>query len=119
MITGVLTADPSDHHRLSGHTGMVNSVVFGTDADGRLVLASGSDDETVRLWDPRRGEPIGAPWTGHTGKVNAVAFGADDERGPILASGSHDDTVRLWDPSTGRAIGMPLTGHTGPVWSVA
>lgn len=64
--------------------------------DGRS-LATGSWDETVRLWDlsnrdhPR---PLGAPLTGHTGPVWGVAFSPD---GHTLATSSSDRTVRLWD----------------------
>ena len=36
--------------------------------DGK-TLASGSDDDTVRLWDVATGRPIGQPLTGHTGAV--------------------------------------------------
>jgi WD40 repeat protein len=36
-------------HRLSGHTGVVESVAFRPGSG--LILASGSDDETIRLWN--------------------------------------------------------------------
>ena len=104
---------------LTGHTGAVSSVAFGTGPDGRLLLASGSDDGTVRLWDPVTGAPVGEPLTGHTGAVRSVAFGTGPDGRLLLASGSDDRTVRLWDPVTGAPGGEPLTGHTGAVDSVA
>ena len=104
---------------LTGHTGWVSSVAFGTGPDGRLLLASGSDDGTVRLWDPLTGAPVGEPLTGHTGAVSSVAFGTGPDGRLLLASGSGDRTVRLWDPVTGAPVGEPLTGHTGEVTSVA
>ena len=83
--------------------------------DGRLI-ASGSDDRTVRLWDAKSGAAIGAPLKGHEGRVWSVAFSPD---GRLIASGSDDRTVRLWDAKSGAAIGAPLKGHEGWVWSVA
>jgi WD40 repeat protein len=62
--------------------------------DGRL-LASASDDQTVRLWDPVTGRAHGVPLTGHTDAVEGVAFSPD---GRLLASAGMDRTVRLWWP---------------------
>src|SRR5450631_1276479 len=99
---------------LTGHTGTVNAVTWGVLGD-RPMLATGSDDRTVRLWDPERGEEL-RTLTGHTGPVNAVTWGVLGDR-PVLATGSHDGTVRLWDPERGEEL-RTLTGHTGSVRAV-
>ena len=96
---------------LEGHTLGVNCVVFSFNSE---LLASGSWDRTVRLWEASTGN-LRVVLDGHTKKVNSLAFSAD---GRILASGSDDATVRLWDPSTGESLAV-LSGHTGKVWSVA
>ena len=43
-------------------------------------LASADTDDTVRLWNPDTGQPIGAPLTGHTAAVTGVAFSPDGHR---------------------------------------
>ena len=96
----------------------VCSVAFGTAPDGRLLLASGSWDETVRVWDPLTGTPVGEPLTGHTDNVNSVAFGTGPDGRLLVASGSDDCTVRVWDPVAGTQVDE-LTGHTNDVNSVA
>jgi hypothetical protein len=98
---------------LRGHDQAVLSVAFSPDGS---LLASGSADSTVRLWDPATGEPVGDPLTGHDDYVQSVAFSPD---GSLLASGSDDNTVRLWDPATGEQVTYPLVGHEDYVLSVA
>jgi WD40 repeat protein len=85
--------------------------------DGRTIIASGSADRTVYLWEAA-GTPIGDPFTGHTDEVNAVVMGMVDGR-TIVASGSDDGTVRAWEAATGTPIGDPFTGHTDEVNAVA
>ena len=81
--------------------------------DGRQ-LASASDDQTGRLWDPATGAAH-VTLTGHTSYVYGVAFSPD---GRLLASASSDQTVRLWDPATGAPLAT-LTSHTEPVDALA
>lgn len=104
---------------LHGHTANVRSVAFNPGGD---ILASGSKDQTIILWDLARREPLGPPLVGHTDRVSQVAFSPD---GKILASGSRDKTIRLWDVAdvkmagSRQLFGEALTGHADWVNSVA
>ncbi len=103
------------HHiaTLEGHTGWVRSVAF-SPPDGTM-LASGSGDGTVKLWDVDTETNI-ATLEGHTAWVTSVAFSPPD--GTILASGADDRTVQLWDVAT-ETNTATLEGHTSWVTSVA
>ncbi|MGK7942288.1 MAG: hypothetical protein AB4062_19435, partial [Crocosphaera sp.] len=79
------------------HESWVSSVVFNPYGN---ILASSSDDGTIKLWDTSTGQLIKTlPKT--SSSVNTIAFSPN---GNILASGNYDGTIKLWDTSTGQLI---------------
>ncbi|MCA9964671.1 MAG: hypothetical protein KC423_10525 [Anaerolineales bacterium] len=109
----LLTETPYSNGVLRGHESGVSSVAFSPNGQ---TLASGSADQTIRLWN--LAQPTAEPTVlrGHEASVNSVAFSPD---GQTLASGSSDHTIRLWNlaqPTTEPTI---LRGHEWRVLSVA
>jgi hypothetical protein len=98
---------------LGVHTGSVNAVAFSPHG---TILASGSVDRTVQLWDVATRRQMGYPLVTYTGGVNAVAFSPG---GRILATGSADGMFGLWDVATRQMSGGPILGDTAAVTSVA
>jgi WD40 repeat protein len=95
----------------TGHSGQVLSIAFTSDSK---LMASGSVDKTIVLWNPATGNQL-RTLKGHAGTVNSVAFSPDDKQ---LASGSADNTIKIWDVASGREK-QTMAGHTLFVSSVA
>ncbi len=108
-------------HQLQGHRDRVDALCFRRAMNsepemlgGDSLLASGSLDHTVRLWDAVTGQCLHV-LRGHANGVMAVAA---SPTGQYLASGSDDQTVCLWDWETGRCA-RRLQGYANSVIAVA
>lgn len=100
-------------HRIPGHGQPILACQFSPKSSGRL--ATGSGDNTARIWDTNSGTPKHT-LKGHTGWVLGVSWSPD---GQHLATCSMDKTVRIWDPETGKPFGQDLKGHAKWVMAVA
>ena len=100
-------------HFFRGHEDLVTSLAF--NADGSLI-ASGSADSTVRLWDTNTSISTGKSlheFTEHEDWVNSVAF-----HETTLASAGFDNAIFLWEVGT-KDLLYELSGHAGSIKSVA
>ena len=98
-------------HTLWGHLAGISTIAWSPDA---ALLASGSDDKSIRLWDARAGKAFPEPLLGHHNYVYCVAF---SPKGNMLVSGSYDEALFLWDVRTGRLM-RSLPAHSDPVGGV-
>ncbi|KAG8941198.1 hypothetical protein FRC03_004747, partial [Tulasnella sp. 419] len=96
---------------LTAHSSLVKAVACSPDG---VLLASGSDDEKVIIWDSRTGAQVHS-LEGHSGRVLAVVFSPD---GSLIASGSEDKSVRIWNTAVGIVVHI-LNGHSDWVRSVS
>jgi len=96
-----------------GHKFAVKAVAFHPDSQ---IVASGSEDGTIRLWNLRQPDMNPMELLGHTAGVRAVAFSPD---GKWLASGSEDRTLRLWELRENNYSSVSLNAHTDWVMAVA
>jgi hypothetical protein len=91
------------------HQDSVSAVSFSPDGK---TLASGSEDNTVRVWDRATGKELQR--LSPDSSVTAVSFSPD---GKTLASGSEDKTVRVWDRATGKEL--QRLSHDSTVYAVS
>lgn len=103
---------------LTGHSDSINSVSISPNGQ---IIVSGSEDNTIKLWDLNTGECL-ATLEKHEAGVRAIALSPD---GQLLVSGSADNTIKLWQlPSVESEPICPdliytLTGHSDDVKCLA
>ena len=83
--------------------------------DGK-ILATGSQDGNVRLWDVSTQQEIGAPMSSGLEPVETVAFSRD---GTTLAAASSGGTIQLWNVTTRQEAGTTMAAGTGAAGALA
>jgi Autophagy protein 16 (ATG16)/WD domain, G-beta repeat len=107
------TAVPSRcRHKLPAHSAGINDVVY---SDSGALLATASDDGSVKLFDSSSGQQRSKLAAGGGAGISMLSAAL---RGDLVAAGCSDACARVWNYSSGRAIAH-LTGHQQRVCCVA
>ncbi|KAI9323031.1 WD40-repeat-containing domain protein [Zopfochytrium polystomum] len=99
---------------LAGHRSPITSVTFHPTFS---ILASASEDATIKMWDYEAGE-FERTLKGHTKAVQFVAFDRAEKGAHLVASCSADLSIKLWDGQADYACIKTLLGHDHSVSSV-
>ena len=99
LIWNVAASKPRIVFKLSGHTDVVNDVVFSADSK---LLATASDDGTANIWSAASGARL-VRFTGQAGDVTSVAFSSD---GRFVVTGGTDKVARVWKRTTGQEFAV-------------
>lgn len=102
---------PPERFSLSGHRMPITRVVF---HPIWAVMASSSEDTTIKIWDYESGE-FERSLKGHTDAVQDIAF---DKTGKLLVSCSADMTIRVWEFGGSYSCINTLKGHEHNISSV-
>jgi WD40 repeat protein len=96
--------NPQLRHTLAGHTGRIRSIACASGVaakDSKVVLlVSGGDDQTMRIWDSESGECLQV-FRQQEGWIWTVAISTT---GKLIASGGEDQIIRLLETQTGRTL---------------
>ncbi|NET37695.1 MAG: NACHT domain-containing protein [Cyanothece sp. SIO1E1] len=114
LIRSVAFAPPLDGLNTDVSTTTRNVSFIELGSQNHQILASGSLDGVIRLWQPQTGQCLRI-LQGHQAGIRSVAFSTD---GQTLASGSEDCTIKLWQVQTGQEL-RTLQGHQAGALSVA
>lgn len=99
-----------------GHCDAVLALDHDGTGSASEMLATGSMDGTVIIWDAANMNRLGK-FEGHTDYVASVVWMASEDQ---VASGSKDGDIRIWDSVSGSIVDQTsssetLTGHTDQV----
>jgi WD40 repeat protein len=111
MTGGTLKAASQPRFTLQGHNDSVGSVAFSPNGE---LLATASDDQTVRLWKVGSGQIVNT-LSGHRDIINDVAWSAD---GNLLATAASDGVI-IWAVPSGKIVHRLVQTHPVQVNSVA
>ncbi|KAI5477429.1 WD repeat protein, Prp8 binding protein [Pseudohyphozyma bogoriensis] len=98
--------------RFRGHRGIVNAVDVQKGASGNKLIASASDDGTVRIWSEEVKEEVDLIELGYP--ITSVKWSPD---GQTLYIGGLDNDIHIFSLST-HAISYSLRGHTDTITSL-
>ena len=91
------------HTILKGHRKSVIALAFSSNKDG--LIASGSSDGTIRLWNSISGVERGIIAIGYSDSIKTLAFTTDNN---TLYTATESGLVQHWHAKTGRKIGTPF-----------
>ncbi|KAF8684577.1 WD40 repeat-like protein [Rhizoctonia solani] len=100
--------------QLDGHEAGIMSIAYSPNSK---YLATGSNDNTVRVWDVHGGILAIPPLQGHKDQVLAVAFSSDGSY-IVSGGGGRDRRIIIWDALTGSIVAGPFYGHADWIASV-
>ena len=84
---------------IKGHTDAVGAIAINLDGQ---FFATGSDDQTIKLWNLNTGQPL-RTLSGHSDQVTALAISPDGEK-LVSGGGIEDGSIKLWNLKTGELI---------------
>lgn len=110
ILLNAETLSADNNPLFKGHSKKVNTLAFSP--DGQL-LATASDDNTIRIWSVHTGRKLKV-LKGHTDNVLCIDFSPDGRK---LLSGSRDSQIKLWNITSAKEI-RTFKSHKSSVNSV-
>ena len=102
------------HTTMHGHSQRIRSIALASDRNGIPLIISGSDDETIKVWNKETGELVHTLRTNQFG-INALAFNLSNQ---YFVSAGEDGTIIIWNANI-RPTTDSWVEHEGKILSLA